>query len=76
MKVLRKLPGESWDDVLERRAKAVGYDEVNTDLILEDFATACSSELKADAAWEIAQHWDLLETIEAADPGQDLEETA
>lgn len=74
MKVLRKQADETWEDVIRRRAKEEGCDPEDVEAIVDDYYDLQGSE--ADDAWEIAEYHGLLETIEAAEPGPDLEEAA
>lgn len=81
MKVLRKTH-PTWAETIEARAKAVGYDEADRNDIAEHFAGFIIDRFdyiaisEDDAAWEVARHWDMLQTIRCAQPGPDLAEAA
>lgn len=81
MKVLRKRGSEDWGEAIYARAREGGYSEAEASEVADVFydkkyavgTEDRTAQVVADAAWDTAEEFGLLETIEAADPGPDAD---
>jgi predicted kinase len=82
MKALRKLPDEDWRGVIERLATDPRFNTIGIDAEMAveefDYRTSEQGEDPRDAAWDIADSYGLLDTLEGfwSDDEDELDEVA